>query len=247
MFEVIFAGQTCKDPTYPESIEDALIFGIDRSSIAISDGASESFDSKTWSDLLVKKFTDDSLINASWLDSAQAEYLNKYDLSNLSWSKQSSFERGSFAAILGIQEVKTGLIRISAIGDCQLFIVDSREEIKFCYPYIFSSEFSNRPKLLSTKKELNPHMKGFSSIQININNDDRILMMSDALACWFMQSDERQDKTWKQVLDISSQEELNNLVATLRAQKLIKVDDVTLVVAQSVEDFEYELSNTRAI
>ena len=72
-------------------------------------------------------------------------------------------------------------------------------------------------------------------------------MMSDALACWFMLSDELGDYSWKQILNITSQENLEHFVNMLRVKKEIKVDDVTLVIAQSVDDFNYELSHTRAI
>ena len=244
MFEVIFAGQISKDPNYSESIEDAILFGINRTVIAIGDGASESFDSKTWSDLLVKKFVEDSSIDEDWLNAAHVEYKKNYDISTLSWSKQSSFERGSFAAILGIKKLKTDLMQVTAIGDCEIFIVDAQEKIKFCYPYFFSSEFSNQPKILSTKSELNSHINELNSITVNINQSDLIIMMSDALACWFMQSIEFGNNDWKQILDITTQEQLKIFVEHKRENKVLKTDDVTLVVAQSVEDFTYELSNT---
>ena len=74
VMRVLFSGQVPKDPLYPEAIEDSYEFLISDGRIALCDGASESFDSKTWARIVTSQFVDDPEIKASWLDECIRRY-----------------------------------------------------------------------------------------------------------------------------------------------------------------------------
>src|SRR5450759_3406612 len=84
------------------SNEDRLCVSTDKMSCAVSDGASISFDSGPWAEVLCRKFIENSDITPEWLVSAINEYQLAYDRDVLSWSHQAAFDRGSFATLLGV-------------------------------------------------------------------------------------------------------------------------------------------------
>jgi hypothetical protein len=90
--KVLFAGQVPKEPSFPDAIEDAYKLAPDDGRIAVSDGASESFDSKTWANLLAERFVQHPQLSQRWLDDAISDYLSEFDQPKMSWSKQASFE-----------------------------------------------------------------------------------------------------------------------------------------------------------
>ena len=69
---------------------------------ALSDGASVSFDSASWARILVRRYTRNPEFTREWLSAAIAEFRELYDRDSLPWMQQASFDRGSFASLLGI-------------------------------------------------------------------------------------------------------------------------------------------------
>src|SRR3990167_3467482 len=103
MLRLVFSATVPKDAAYPESNEDAFRYSeVDRR-YAISDGASESFDAKTWATLLTERYLCEPGVSSAWAQEAVSEYKGKIDFDQLSWSKQAAYERGSFATLLGIE------------------------------------------------------------------------------------------------------------------------------------------------
>jgi hypothetical protein len=102
---VPFAGQIPKNPAYPEATEDILVAEPTTGRLALCDGASESFDSRTWAQLFARKFTKEPEVSIGWLSEAVNEYVASFDVTDLPWSKQAAFDRGSFETLLGIQHL----------------------------------------------------------------------------------------------------------------------------------------------
>jgi len=70
---------------------------------ALSDGASVSFDSASWARILVRRYTRDPEFTREWLSAAIAEFRKLYDRDSLPWMQQASFDKGSFASLLGVR------------------------------------------------------------------------------------------------------------------------------------------------
>jgi hypothetical protein len=138
-----FLGTVPKDPEYPKANEDKFAFSEDGRRLALCDGASESFNSKLWADLLARKFTADPKVNPEWVASALAEYSATHDFPSMSWSQQAAFERGSFATLIGVEEFEEHqAVEILAIGDSITMLVD-------CGKLICAWPFDNPENLMS--------------------------------------------------------------------------------------------------
>ena len=137
------ALSVAKDSQQSDLNEDAFDKGIDGTTYAVSDGASESYDSRTWARLLVEKFIEDSEFNSEWVVSAQKKYESNVDFQSLSWSKQLAFERGSFATLLGLNFSKN-IANIFSIGD-SLAVHIRQNSYLDSYPFHQPEQFDSRP------------------------------------------------------------------------------------------------------
>src|SRR5882762_6722665 len=117
---------------------------------ALSDGASVSFDSASWARILVRRYTKNPEFTREWLAAAMAEFRKLYDRDSLPWMQQASFDKGSFASLLGVRVVDDGrLIQVLSIGDSLAVLCDG-DCIKATFPLSNASQFSRRPQLLCT-------------------------------------------------------------------------------------------------
>ena len=233
---VIFSGQVPKDFNFPESTEDAFEIDETSSRIALSDGASESFDSKTWAKLLVKSFVQNPEVNIDWLTETVSSYEEKHDPATLSWSKQAAFERGSFATLIGIECFPNhSSIDIIGIGDSLAVLLSSNDFLD-SFPYKTANEFKQRPTLFCTNFQNNNFVgdSDFYSTRCKTWSIDSIpsvflLCMTDALAEWALMMAEEGKPQWEKLMAIRQESELQLLVESEREKKLMRTDDVTLI------------------
>jgi hypothetical protein len=243
MLKVSFLAQHPKEISYPELIEDTFRFFQEKNVFAISDGASESFDSKKWAELIVGKFVENSKVDEEWVYSLIDNYLETVNFKELSWSKQASFERGSFATLLGVQLIEREAYFFTSVGDCMALIVDDDEYTK-SFPYKNSIEFDQRPNLISTIKSKNTFFNETTFVnQVKVDSlpNRKILLMSDALASWTLKSIEDKNNYWKRLLYLKDTSELDDLIVDERKHHRMKTDDVTLAI---ILDDIYELPDS---
>src|SRR5271157_5084658 len=98
---ILFEGIVPKEST--DTCEDYYKYDFERGIFALSDGASESYDSKSWSVLITELFIRSPVISDNWMNRASDEYFSQHDRGTMSWSQQAAFDRGSFATLLGIE------------------------------------------------------------------------------------------------------------------------------------------------
>jgi hypothetical protein len=247
---VLFAGLIPKDPAYPEANEDVLVAEPTVGLLALSDGASESFDSKTWARLLAMKYAIQPEISTDWLSEAASEYVGSFDVSALSWSKQAAFDRGSFATLLGVQHLDGhNAIKVFAIGDTLAVFCDGTDLID-TFPYAHSEQFQEHPELFSTNSALNSCFEGpdFAARHHRIWSTDHrrepmLLCMTDALAEWALRSSEVGNPVWDRLIAINELCDLEALVNQERQTKNMRVDDTTLVRLSFLGSSRDELPN----
>ncbi|MDP2400803.1 MAG: protein phosphatase 2C domain-containing protein [Actinomycetota bacterium] len=234
--KIRFSGQVPKDPFFPEANED-FFSAVDPRCIALSDGASESYDSRAWAKLLVSQFLADPRPSQQWLQSAVDNYLRESDTEGLSWSKQAARERGSFATLLGVTLTASGhSARVYAFGDSLAVLLDGAEKVR-SFPYDRSGEFRQRPELFCTNPLRNSifadhgyfdrHTKLW---RINRLSDPVLLLMTDALGMWALASAENGEPCWGRLVGIETERELETLVRDERARGAMNADDTTLIV-----------------
>lgn len=235
---VLFSGRVPKDPGYPEDNEDAFALDPGAGRIAVSDGASESFDSRTWAELLAHRFVHHPVLSQGWLSAAIAEYAGRFDRAGLSWSKQSAFDRGSFATLLGLRHsVKRRTLEVVGVGDSLCVLLDGHELVD-CFPYVRAEQFHHRPDLFSTDEHLNGFFvspglaSGYRKIwSLRESLAPAVLCMTDGIAEWALRRSEEGRPVWADLAGIATTSELEGLVFRERLTRAMRVDDSTLVVA----------------
>jgi hypothetical protein len=234
--KLLFSGQVPKDASFPEANEDAIAVALDEGRVAISDGASESFDSKTLAHLLVGHFQHCPVLSSTWLMEVIADYESHFDVTSLSWSKRAAFDRGSFATLLGIEHYTSlDSLNVVAVGDSLAVLVEDTESA-MVFPYAHSRDFQQRPQLVSTKASLNAltddqRLLGAyrTTWLVRGRASSRVLCMTDALGEWALRCAEEGCPKWSDLTAITALSDLETLVARERGSKRMRVDDVTLV------------------
>jgi hypothetical protein len=88
-----FAASVAKCQQDSRLNEDALGERASHGVYAVSGGASESFDSRRWSKLLVQLFLRNPHVDERWLRRAVTVFAGQFDRETMSWSAQAAFAR----------------------------------------------------------------------------------------------------------------------------------------------------------
>ena len=146
---------------------------------------------------------------------------------------------GAFAALLGLSLAiddsdarQVGKFDAIAVGDSCIFQVRGTKMISR-FPLQTSDQFNSRPVLLSSLPSNND--LALQAVQVQEGEwrtDDRFLLMTDALACWFLRECEQGKTPWQQLCAFGindGTEPFADWIAGLRANGSLKNDDVTLL------------------
>lgn len=231
--------------------DNNLILGIENNvpnhenkSFVLCDGASESYDSKKWAKLLASTFCENSLVLFSQkvyqeqikniLQQCSKYYIQDIDFSKLSWSQTESFGKGSFSTVLACTFIKN-YAHILTIGDSTAFFITQNKNQKYkieSFAYKTFEDYNKRPLLVSTITKQNSFLEAntFKKEHLHkwkIKENSILLLMSDALAQWFLQY-KKQDSL-QEIMQIKTNEEFSHFVLKKRTEKQIKTDDTTLI------------------
>jgi hypothetical protein len=233
-FRVDLAASVPKDVTCPTLNEDAWAHNEEFTCVALSDGASESFDSRTWANLLVDRYAHDHAMTPDWVGEALQTYSSTFKFEDLTWSAQRAFERGSFATLLGlaIGHNETDL-EVLCIGDSLALHVRAGTVLA-SFPFDRPEQFDARPTLLSTKGHANflwANSEFFldASRTWIVEPGDVIYAVTDAVGHWIL-SHLSDDKIIPQSLDAATSEaDFTTLVEELRRTRHMRLDDSTVL------------------
>lgn len=230
------AASVPKDVTRPDLNEDAWAIPLSGDRLAVSDGASESYDSRGWARLLVDRYVWDNKFSADWLADAVSEYLASINFESLSWAQQAAFERGSFATLLGAELAPNGHdLEILAIGD-SLAVHTRAGKFQNTFPFSKAEEFDVRPQLLSTVSKANQFIWGDDFFRENschswqVEEGDLLFLVTDAVGHWMLNEAGRAGVSpTEQLSTLENEADFSALVLQLRSERRIRLDDSTLV------------------
>lgn len=214
--------------------EDAYDLSADHHTVAVSDGASESFDPALWARTLVQYFVEHPRFHKHWLRSAVNRYIAAVDCTSLPWYAEAAYERGSFATLLGVC-IKCDSSRaiVLAIGD-SLAVLANGANLLCTHPYKTSEEFRSNPLLLSTKMDRNEAFTQqvkrrslFTVWPLNTLAAPRLMLMTDAMGAWLLEDPLQRVS---QLLSISSDAQFADFVERERAAGRMRRDDSTLLI-----------------
>jgi hypothetical protein len=212
--------------------EDRYVTSLDGRTCAVSDGASVSFDSGPWAEILANGFVSAASFTAAWIKRAALTYEAEYDRDSLDWMQQGALDRGSFASLLGVRPASTpGSIDFLAIGDSMLAIIDAGE-LQQTLPYTRPEQFDARPQLISTvASENEPIFRDVEEIQtqtvdLGPYGSPCLLLMTDALGHWLVSYPERAHELTAKLTDL----EFEEFVVAERQAGRLRRDDTTLLI-----------------
>jgi hypothetical protein len=220
----------------PEEYEDAFAGDPATRRFAIADGASESAFAAEWARLLVEGYVQTPGKPREWLGLLRQRWLQQLSGREMPWFAEVKFEEGAFATALG---VAFGTMRSEgprrwhawAVGDSCLFQVH-QDRLVGSFPLTRADEFGNRPDLLCSRSRPGEKTKEYLA-RGDWHDDDRLLLMTDALAQWFLQQAEAGHRPWKVVEQRAKKETFAAWVEELRDAKTLRNDDVTLLIIRS--------------
>ena len=221
--------------------EDAFAINESARRFALADGATEAFDSQSWARLLVNDWVGLTPIEHSpeafWnYVAGQARTLHdSWQGLRLSWYAEEKARTGSFAAFVGVQldlEGPSPNWQAVALGDSCL-IHCRRGEILTSLPIAKSEDFNTTPPLVPSQASL----QGFARDKIVnragvIEEGDVLLLLSDAVAFWFLRPDETTQKArwdFDLLLKTNQDSELRELFSKERACGRIPDDDIAAI------------------
>jgi hypothetical protein len=213
---------------YPN--EDARAISPRRRVSAISDGASVSFDSAAWATILVRCYARNPQFDRGWLNRAIAKFAVLYDRESLPWMQQASFDRGSFASLLGVRYLGSGVVEVLGIGDSLAVLCDG-DRIRCSFPYTSPAQFDRRPQLLSTNPVENDFLDQIKPIHWNLSACERpaLLCMTDALGQWVLAHREEEPSPIAVLRRIKKLRAFRGFVTEQRQVGRLRWDDTTLL------------------
>lgn len=228
-----------------EEYEDASFADEESGRFALADGATESAYAGLWARLLVRQFVDQAGCPpadwGAWLPAAQQAFLAEVGDGPRPWFEEQKLEQGAFATFLGLcvlppapdEPDAPGRWHALAVGDCCLFQV-REETLLAAFPLERVEDFGTRPELVSSR---------VSAAQLRDERErrasgswqplDRIWLMSDAAAAWFLARHAEGGQPWRELdqmlYSAEREEEFAMWVGLLRQQKRMRNDDVTML------------------
>ncbi|OYQ64548.1 hypothetical protein B9G53_11190 [Pseudanabaena sp. SR411] len=213
---------------------------------AVTDGATESSFAREWARELAIAYRKGKLCNKAAfitenLLKIQKNWQQEIDSkeSSLPWYALEKAQSGAFSSLIGLKIYKQGTWEAIAVGDSCLFQI-RRDQLITKLPIEHSTEFNNRPFLISSLNSKNSQLaQNTKFLENKWEVGDSFYLMSDAIACWFLQQDELGKKPWERI-GIAGEDRrqerkmkelfLQNIIDELRENKQIRNDDVTLII-----------------
>lgn len=211
--------------------EDACAHHAQGCRFAVADGASESAYARQWAELLVQRFVATPLAQVAqweeWLAPLQQQWQAAVEGPARPWYAEAKVEQGAFAAFLGFALTHGDRWEAVAVGDCCLFQLRA-DALRTAFPVTRADDFSCRPALVGSRVPAGPRGAWARG---DAQRGDRFLLMSDALACWYLGSCEAGAAPWPTAAALveATDEEFATRIAQLRASRQLHNDDVTLV------------------
>jgi hypothetical protein len=178
-----------------------------------------------------------------WLTPLQERWAHEVDPLALDWFGEEKRLAGAYATFLGLSLKKPaagsseGRWKAMAVGDACIFQVRDGSLLT-AFPLSAATDFGNRPSLLCSRSDVSEQAERWSRAQEKIGNwqaGDRFLLMTDALAQWFLRRAEAHDKPWDALLPRLAEPStaaLTAYVKELRRTDGLVNDDVTLLTIE---------------
>ena len=221
--------------------EDASAADPDAARFAVADGASESAFAGEWALLLAEAYVADPPGSdgwPAWLAPVRKRWLARVGGRAMPWYLEEKFDAGAFATLLGVElrRGRGGAVawRAAAVGDSCLFQVRGDKLVR-SFPLTSAAEFGSRPALLGSRGGP-PAGSPPARREGEARPGDSLLLMTDALAQWFLAEAEAGGKPWRELPALRDEGGFAEWVEARRAAGALRNDDVTLLTIRVDEE-----------
>lgn len=157
----------------------------------------------------------------------------------MEWYAEEKRQLGAYATFLGLslkkpQGKKDGRWTALAVGDCCIFQVRD-DRLVDAFPVNRSADFGNQPLLLGSRS-LDKRFDPLSQAKRRAGRwmvGDRLFLMTDAVAQWFLRRQEEKRKPWQSLLRRLAEPNMANALTAyvdrLRRCGELKNDDITIL------------------
>ncbi|HYT87494.1 MAG TPA: protein phosphatase 2C domain-containing protein [Gemmataceae bacterium] len=220
-----------------EEYEDAAAADPRRGRFAIADGAAESSFAALWAQLLVTGFataeSTDLTPWLNWLPALQQRWDATVSGRALPWFAEMKLQQGAFATFLGVI-VEPARWRAVAVGDSCLFQI-RRGRLHRAFPLTSADGFGTTPWLVGSRTSCGAALEDRSQrAEGDWQTGDRLWLMTDALALWFLEEVERCRGPWQELEGLlraaTPRDAFVEWVGKQRDACRLRNDDVTLMV-----------------
>jgi hypothetical protein len=232
VFHLPKAGNTAQE------YEDAFAGDVEAGRFAVADGATESSFAGPWARLLAEGYVQHAGRWRRWLPAAQERWQVEHRNHQQPWYVEAKMEQGAFATLLGVHFGRWdsqggGAWQARAVGDSCLFQLRGKR-LHRAFPIKASADFTNQPVLIgSHASRFYPWKAGHHRTSGRWQPGDRMFLMTDALAQWFLLSFEAGHRPWRPLERITTADEFAAFVAKRRDRRKLRNDDVTLVCIEA--------------
>jgi hypothetical protein len=220
-----------------DECEDAAAAAPERGRFAVADGAAESCHSGLWARLLAEAFVENTERRpawGAWLPPLQERWAGSVrqppGSGPLPWYLDARLRQGAFATFLGLVVEGDGWSAV-AVGDSCLFHVRDGRLLR-AFPLSRAAEFNSSPWLVGSRTSpLEVPGKQGARAEGDWRGDDRLWLMTDALAHWFLREAEGGGRPWLPLERLLGQpdEAFAAWVEEQRQAGRLRDDDVTLL------------------
>jgi hypothetical protein len=224
-----------------EEYEDAGAGDVVSGRFAVADGASEASFAAIWARLLVERFLTPPgrpWRSLDWVGPLRSAWAAEVDGLSLPWFAEEKRALGAFATFLGLAfrpraAGLPGCWRALAVGDCCLFHTRG-EHLLQSFPLTRSAEFGNRPRLIGSRPSSAKQDGRLEQARGQWQPADRFLLMTDALAQWYLHRTEQQKDPLREIggllMESSPGDAFSGWIREQRNHTQLRNDDVTLIV-----------------
>jgi hypothetical protein len=221
--------------------EDAWAADVDAGRFAVADGATETSHAGLWARLLAAAFVAARRpwAGLGWLEGPRRDWAAAVDGQDLPWYAETKREQGAYATLLGLRvrapaRGRPGRWRALAIGDSCLVRVRPGAGPR-SFPVKRAADFGNRPGLIGSRPGPVPAPVRVRGV---FQPGDRLWLMTDALAQWFLVRCEADRRPWEDLVVLLAEPEPEAAFAAWvedrRHDGEMRNDDVTVLAVGPV-------------
>jgi hypothetical protein len=224
-----------------EEYEDAHAGDGGSGRFAVADGAAESSFAGLWARLLVENFVRPAtpVPENDWLAPLRESWARAVGGRELPWYAETKVQEGAFATFLGlVVEPGTGRggkgrWRAVAVGDSCVFHTGGGR-LRRAFPVRRARQFGDAPWLVGSR--LTPGGRPVKEMRArgSWRGGDRLWLMTDALAHWFLRQHEARNRPWEALEALVEKPEppaaFARWVEELRDRHELRNDDITIQI-----------------